>query len=421
MYTDEQARSVLRKIFDAAVASANPARAVYRHLPEKPKGRCIVIGAGKASAAMAAALDRAWPDVDLSGLVVTRYGHAVQAGRVRIMEAAHPIPDDNSETAARQILAAVGGLTANDLVVALMSGGGSSLMTLPPVGMTLEDKRALNRELLRSGATIAEFNTVRKHLSGIKGGRLAAAAYPARVVTLVISDIPGDDPALIASGPTLPDSTSAVDAKEIVSRYRLELTPSAWTVLDGCLQTVQENTGEVDVRIIAAPSLALAAASEVARSVGLTPLVLGDAIEGESRELAVVMAGIARSVRLHGMPVVAPAVLLSGGETTVAIGRDAVGRGGRNTEFLLGLAIGLSGAPGIWAIAGDTDGIDGTEDAAGALVCPDTLCRGRSAGLNARGLLASHNSYTFFEAVGDLVRTGPTLTNVNDIRAVLIT
>jgi glycerate 2-kinase len=419
MYTDEQARSVLRKIFDAAVASANPARAVNRHLPEKPKGRCIVIGAGKASAAMAAALDQAWPDVDLSGFVVTRYGHAVRAGRIRIMEAAHPIPDDNSETAARQILAAVGGLTADDLVIAMMSGGGSSLMALPPPGMTLEDKRALNRELLRSGATIVEMNTVRKHLSGIKGGRLAAAAHPARVVTLVISDIPGDDPALIASGPTLPDSTSAEDAKEIVSRYRLNLTPSAWAALDGCLQTVQVNN--VDVQIIAAPSLALAAASEAARSVGLTPLVLGDAIEGESRELGVVMAGIARSVRSHGMPVVAPAVLLSGGETTVTIGRDATGRGGRNTEFLLGLAIGLSGAAGIWAIAGDTDGIGGTEDAAGALVCPDTLCRGRGAGLNARGLLASHDSYTFFEALGDLVRTGPTLTNVNDIRAVLIT
>ncbi len=373
-WTDNKARTVLRQMFDAAVASADPGPAVLRHLPEKPKGRCIVVGAGKASAAMAAALDAAWPDVNLSGVVVTRYGHAVPAGRIRILEASHPVPDAMSETAARLILDAVSGLRPDDLVIALISGGGSALMTLPADGMALADKQAVNRALLASGATITEMNAVRKHLSAIKGGRLAAATRPARLVTLVISDVPGDDPAAIASGPTVADASTLADVREILSRYRIDLPPAARAVLEAGAETPKPGELESDVRIVAAPSLALAAAAETARQAGVTPLILGDAIEGESREVGTVMAGIARSVRtVTDLPVRAPAVLLSGGETTVTIGHGPAGRGGRNTEFLLGFALAAAGTPGVWAIAGDSDGIDGTEDAAGAIVAPDTL------------------------------------------------
>ncbi|GGF04104.1 hydroxypyruvate reductase [Aliidongia dinghuensis] len=420
-WDDATARAALRRIFDAAVASADAGAAVLRHLPEKPRGRCVVVGAGKASAAMAAALDAAWRDVDLTGVVVTREGHAVPAGRIEIIEASHPVPDDRSERAARSILDAVGGLGPDDLVVALISGGGSALMTLPAGRMTLADKQAVNRALLASGATIAEMNTVRKHLSGIKGGHLAAAARPARLVTLVISDVPGDDPAAIASGPTVPDPSTLADVREIVARYAIDLPPAACAVLEEGRETPKPGERASDVRLIAAPQLALAAAADAARCEGLTPLVLGDALEGESRELGTVMAGIARSVRTNGLPVAGPAVILSGGETTVTIGRGPAGRGGRNTEFLLGFAVAMAGEAGVWAIAGDSDGIDGTEDAAGAIVTPDTLHRGRAAGLDARALLAGHDSYSFFRAVGDLVVTGPTLTNVNDIRAVLVT
>ena len=419
-WTDHKARSVLRQMFDAAVASADPGPAVLRHLPEKPKGRCIVIGAGKASAAMAAALDAAWADVDLSGVVVTRYGHAVPAGRIRILEASHPVPDAMSETAARLILDAVSGLRPDDLVIALISGGGSALMTLPANGMALADKQAVNRALLASGATITEMNAVRKHLSAIKGGRLAAATRPARLVTLVISDVPGDDPAAIASGPTVADASTLADVREILSRYRIDLPPAARAVLEAGAETPKPGELESDVRIVAAPALALAAAAETARRAGVMPLILGDAIEGESREAGTVMAGIARSVQSHGLPIRAPAALLSGGETTVTIGQGPAGRGGRNTEFLLGFALATAGTPGVWAIAGDSDGIDGTEDAAGAIVAPDTLPRGRAAGLDARRHLSAHDSYTYFDQIGDLVRTGPTLTNVNDIRAILI-
>ncbi|MGL5735464.1 MAG: glycerate kinase type-2 family protein [Beijerinckiaceae bacterium] len=417
---DEQVRRALRAVFDAAVASAAPGPAVARHLPDKPKGRCIVVGAGKASAAMAAALDAAWPDVTLSGVVVTRYGHAVPAGRIRIMEASHPKPDDNSLAAARTILAAVQGLTADDLVIALISGGGSSLMTLPAGGMTLEDKRAINAALLHSGANITEMNCVRKHLSAIKGGRLAQAAAPARVVTLVISDVPGDDPSVIASGPTVGDASTWHDAREIIARYCLPLPPAAVAVLEANIETPKPGAFPVDLRMIATPAMALHAAAEKARTLGLTPLILGDAIEGEARIMGAVMAGIARSVHEHGQPVAAPAILLSGGEGTVTIGAEKLGRGGRNTEFLLGLAVALGGMANIWAIAGDSDGIDGTEDAAGALVTPDSLERGQKAGLSARAALAAHDSYSYFAALNDLVITGPTLTNVNDIRAVLI-
>jgi hydroxypyruvate reductase len=419
-WTDSRARAALRKVFDAAVASAAPAAAVARHMPAKPKGRCVVVGAGKASAAMAAAFDAAWPDVDVSGVVVTRYGHAVPAGRIRIIEANHPVPDKASEQAARAMLDAVRGLKPDDLVVALISGGGSALMALPAGGMTLADKQAVNQALLRSGATIGEMNAVRKHLSRIKGGRLAAAARPARLVSLLISDVPGDDPAVIASGPTVPDPSTLADVAEIVARFRLELPSAAKDALAAGEETPKPGEIAGEVHVIAAPSQALAAAAETARAAGLAPLVLGDAIEGEAREVATVMAGIARSVRAHGLPVAPPAVLLSGGETTVTIGKERAGKGGRNTEFLLSFAIAAQGQRGIWAIAGDSDGIDGTEDAAGAIVAPDSVARGRTMGLDARQFLAAHDSYSWFDRLGDLVRTGPTLTNVNDIRAVLI-
>ncbi|GIQ71791.1 glycerate kinase [Bradyrhizobium sp. RD5-C2] len=419
-WTDLRARTALRKIFDAAIAGCDPRLTIARALPAKPKGRCIVVGAGKASAAMAAGLDAAWPDVDLSGVVVTRHGHSVPAGRIEVLEASHPVPDDTSETAALRMLSAVQGLSADDLVIALMSGGGSALMTLPASPMTLADKQAVNRALLASGATIAEMNVVRKHLSAIKGGRLALAAHPAHVATLVISDIPGDDPTAIGSGPSLPDSSTKADAQEIVSRFAIDLPDAARLVLARADETPKPGEIDADVRILAAPIHALDAAAKVARDEGLTPIILGDAIEGEARELGTVMAGIARSVAGHGQPGPAPAVLLSGGETTVTIGRGPAGRGGRNTEFLLGLVIALSGTSDIWAIAGDSDGIDGTEDAAGALISPDTLRRAAANRLDARAYLAAHDSYTFFDRLGDLVRTGPTLTNVNDIRAVLI-
>src|ERR1019366_5979149 len=383
-WTDTSARTVLRQIFDAAVASADPGTAVLRHLPDKPSGRCVVVGAGKASVAMAAALDAAWTDVDLSGFVVTRHGQGAPAGRIEVLEASHPTPDAMSEEAGRRILAAVRGLSADDLVIALMSGGGSSLMVLPADEMTLADKQAVNRSLLASGANIVEMNAVRKHLSAIKGGRLALAAHPARVVTLAISDIPGDDPAAVASGPTVADPSTLADVRKIIARYQIDLPPAASAILSTNNETPKSLAARNTVRVIAAPSLALAAAAEAAAKAGLTPLILGDAIEGESRELGLVMAGVARSVRLNGFPVKAPAVLLSGGETTVTIGKGQLGRGGRNTEFLLGFAIAMAGEPEVFALAGDSDGIDGTEDAAGAIVTPDTRVRGRAAGLDPR-------------------------------------
>jgi hydroxypyruvate reductase len=420
-WTEIAARAALRDIFDAAVASADPAAAVLRHLPEKPKGRCVVVGAGKASAKMAAALNDAWSDVDLSGVVVTRYGQGTSAGRIAVIEASHPVPDANSVEAGRRMLAAVDGLTADDLVVALMSGGGSSLMVMPAGAMTLSDKQAVNTSLLASGANIVEMNAVRKHLSDIKGGRLALAARPARVVTLAISDIPGDDPAAIASGATVADSSTLADVRDIIARYRIDLPPAAEAVLAANIETPKRLPADNSVRVVVAPSLALTAAAQAAAKAGLTPLMLGDAIEGESRELGIVMAGIARSCRLNGCPVEPPAVLLSGGETTVTIGKGPAGRGGRNTEFLLGFAIAMAGEPDVFALAGDSDGIDGTEDAAGAIVTPDTLARARIATLDPRAYLVNHDSFSFFDGIGDLIRTGPTGTNVNDIRIVLIT
>ncbi|MFF2321931.1 glycerate kinase [Agrobacterium sp. NPDC058088] len=424
-WNDSRAKDALNRIFMVAVASADPAKVLQRHLPSPPKGRCVVVGAGKASAAMAAALETAWPHVDLSGVVVTRYGHAVPTSRIEIIEASHPVPDDKSAEAAKRILAAVEGLTADDMVIALISGGGSALMVAPAQGMTLADKMAVNRALLASGATISEMNAVRKHLSRIKGGRLALAAKPAKVVSLLISDVPGDDPSEIASGPTVADPSDIETVREIVSRYALDLPETVRRVLEKGEETPKAGDIDEDVRMIAAPSLALQAAAEEAEKLGLTPLILGDSLEGESKDVGAVMAGIALSASRKGLPVKGPAVLLSGGETTVTLnrgvgGKGPAGKGGRNTEFLLSLALTLKGADGIWAIAGDSDGIDGVEDAAGAVVTPDTLARMRAASIDPRQSLVNHDSYTAFKAVGDLVVTGPTLTNVNDIRAILI-
>ncbi|AMD57243.1 MULTISPECIES: glycerate kinase type-2 family protein [Agrobacterium] len=419
-WNDTSARDALNRIFMTAVTSADPSKVLQQHLPSPPRGRCVVVGAGKASAAMAAALEAAWPSVDLSGVVVTRYGHAVPTGRIEIIEASHPVPDDRSAEAAKRILAAVEGLTADDMVIALISGGGSALMVSPAEGMTLADKMAVNRALLASGATISEMNAVRKHLSRIKGGRLALAAKPARVVSLLISDVPGDDPSEIASGPTVADPSDIETVREIVSRYALDLPENVRKVLEKGEETPKAGDIAEDIRLIAAPSLALQAAADEAVKLGLTPLILGDSLEGESRDVGAVMAGIAISARRKGLPLKGPAVLLSGGETTVTIGKGPAGKGGRNTEFLLSLALTLKGADGIWAIAGDSDGIDGVEDAAGAVVTPDTLARMRAAGVDPRQSLVSHDSYTAFRAAGDLVVTGPTLTNVNDIRAILI-
>lgn len=424
-WNDHSAKDALNRIFMAAVASADPAKVLQHHLPSPPKGRCVVVGAGKASAAMAAALEAAWPHVDLSGVVVTRYGHAVPTRRIEIIEASHPVPDDKSAEAAKRILAAVEGLTTDDMVIALISGGGSALMVAPAEGMTLADKMAVNRALLASGATISEMNAVRKHLSRIKGGRLALAAKPARVVSLLISDVPGDDPSEIASGPTVADPSNIESVREIVSRYALDLPENVRKVLEKGEETPKAGDIEEDIRLIAAPSLALQAAAEEAVKLGLTPLILGDSLEGESKDVGAVMAGIALSASRKGLPVKGPAVLLSGGETTVTLnrgvgGKGPAGKGGRNTEFLLSLALTLKGADGIWAIAGDSDGIDGVEDAAGAVVTPDTLARMRKAGVDPRQSLVGHDSYTAFRAAGDLVVTGPTLTNVNDIRAILI-
>jgi glycerate 2-kinase len=423
VWNDARARSVLMTLFEAAVAAADPRKVLAAHLPPRPNGRCVVVGCGKSAAVMAAALEDAWPDIALEGTVVTRHGHAVPTRRIEVIEASHPVPDANSERGAHRLLERVRGLGPDDLVLALISGGGSALCAAPAPGLTLADKQAINRALLASGATITEMNCVRKHLSAIKGGRLAAAAQPARVVTLAISDVPGDDPAVIASGPTVADPTTFADARAIIARYGIE--PPA-SVAARLAQATDETPkpGELpnaEFDLIATPMAALSRMAETARGLGLAPLVLGDALEGESREIGTVMAGIARSIRAHGQPLRPPAVVLSGGETTVTIGRGPAGHGGRNTEFLLGLAVALGGAADIWAIAGDTDGLDGMDDIAGAVVTPDTLSRARARGLDPREMLAGHDSHTLFDTIGDAIRTGPTLTNVNDVRAILIT
>jgi glycerate 2-kinase len=413
---------LLRAMFDAAVAAALPTRIVPRHLPTPARGRTIVLGAGKASAAMAKAVEEHWPG-PLEGLVVTRYGHAAPCGRIEIVEAAHPVPDAAGQAAAARILALAQGAGLDDLVLCLISGGGSALLTLPAEGLSLVDKQMVNRALLASGADISQMNVVRRHLSAIKGGRLAAAAYPARVVSLLISDIPGDDPAAIASGPTVADPSTFADARAVLARHGIDVLPSVEAHLARAAEETPKpgdpRLARVENIMIATPQRSLEAAAAVARAAGVTPLLLGDALEGEAREVGRVMAGIARSVAMHGHPVPAPCVLLSGGETTVTV-RSRAGRGGRNTEFLSGLAIQLQGTPGVWALAADTDGIDGSEASAGAIGTPDSLARAGELGLAPRELLAANDTSAFFDRLSDLVTTGPTLTNVNDFRAVLI-
>jgi glycerate 2-kinase len=427
-------RAFLRALFDTAVHSAQPLHGMREWLPAPPKGRTLVLGAGKAGGAMAQALEALWPaDAPLSGLVVTRYGHIPPRPvdlpeRIEVVEASHPVPDAAGLAAAERILALTQGLTEEDLVLCLISGGGSSLLTLPCDGLTLEDKQRINRALLDSGAHIGEMNCVRKHLSRIKGGRLAAACAPARVETLTISDVPGDDPSVIASGPTVPDATTCADALEILARYGIDVPPAIRAALEaGTLETPKPGDARFDghaVHLIATPWQALQAAAEVARAAGLAVHVLSDEIEGESREVGKVHAALARAVARRGQPFVAPCVVLSGGETTVTVRPRAVGvvrgRGGRAGEFCLGLANALQGEATVWALAADTDGIDGSEDNAGAFVCPDTLARANAAGLRIDDHLARNDAWGFFAGLDDLLVTGPTHTNVNDFRALLI-
>ena len=420
----EAAQVLLRRMFDAAIASAQPALCIPPHLPDAQTlgtGRLVVIGAGKASAAMARAVEDHWPG-PLTGLVVTRYGYAVPCERIEIVEAAHPVPDAAGEAAAARLLQFVQGLKAEDLVLCLISGGGSSLLPLPAPGLSLEHKQAVSRALLKSGATISEMNCVRRHLSAIKGGRLAAACHPARVLTLLISDVPGDDPINIASGPTVADPTTCEDALAVIRRYGIEVPPEVLEVLQsGRGESVKPGDPRLagtGVRMIATPQMALEAAAAVAREAGITPYILGDALEGEASDVGKVLAGIALQVASRGQPVPAPCVLLSGGETTVTVRGN--GRGGRNVEWLLSAGIALQGNARIHALAGDTDGVDGQEEIAGGYWAPDSLERAWALGLRPLDSLANNDGHGFFEALGDSVITGPTLTNVNDFRAILI-
>lgn len=409
-------------MFDAAVESAQAAHALPPHLPEAPRGRTLVVGAGKASAAMAHALEEHW-SAPLEGLVVTRYGHAIACRRIEVLQAAHPVPDAAGVDAARRILGSVRGLTVDDLVIALVSGGGSALLALPAPGVTLDDKQQINRALLASGATIGEINCVRRHLSSIKGGRLAAACHPARLITLAISDVPGDDPIDIASGPTVGDPTTVSDARDILRRYDVPLSKQARDALAAAsaesVKPGDPRLARAEYRIIATPQAALEAAAQVAREAGVRPVILSDSIEGEARDVGKVLAAVARQVALHRQPQAPPCVLLSGGETTVTVRGD--GTGGRNVECLLALALALGGRAGVYALAADTDGIDGAEEVAGALVTPDTLARSQALGRNPARDLERNDAHAFFAALGDTVVTGPTRTNVNDFRAIFVT
>ena len=433
----QQPREFLEHLFQAAVARALPLQSMAAFLPEPPRGRTIVLGAGKAGGSMAQALEALWPaDAPLEGLVVTRYHHIPPrpeglASRIEIVEAAHPVPDAAGLAAAQRMLALTQGLGADDLVLCLISGGGSALLTLPAEGLTLEDKRRINKALLHSGANIAEMNCVRKHLSRIKGGRLAAACAPARVVTLTISDVPGDDPSIIASGPTVPDATSCADALAVLQRYGIEIPAALQAQLrEGALETPKPGDAAFDgheVHLIATPQQSLEAAAAVARAAGIDAHILSDEMEGESREVGKVHAALARAVALRGQPFARPCVILSGGETTVTVRPQAPdtpheqrGRGGRAGEFCLGLAQALQGQAGVYALAADTDGIDGVEDNAGARVAPDTLARAQAKGLKIDNYLDRNDAYGYFDAIGDLVVSGPTHTNVNDFRALLI-
>ena len=432
----------LRALYAAAVSRALPAEVIGAHLPPPPdpaKGRTLVLGAGKAGAAMAAAVDALWPaDAPISGLVVTRYDHVPPAyrarpGRIEVVEARHPVPDEAGRLAAQRIVELSHGLTADDLVLCLISGGGSALLSMPADGLAFADKQAINSALLKSGAAIDEMNTVRKHLSAIKGGRLAALCAPARLVTLLISDVPGDQPSVIASGPTVPDASTCADALAILARYGIDIPQAARAGLDsGAFETPKPGdacfAGHT-VRLIATPQASLEAAAALARQAGIAAHILSDEIEGESREVGKVHAALARAVARRGQPFARPCVILSGGETTVTVKTQGEssgapgqrpGRGGRASEFLLGCSMALQGQPGVWVLSADTDGIDGSEDNAGAVATPDTLARAAALGLNAADALDRNDAYSFFHALGDLVVPGPTFTNVNDFRALLV-
>jgi hydroxypyruvate reductase len=415
------AKALLKAMFDAAIAAAQPDKCVPPHLPAAPRGRLVVIGAGKASAAMARAVERAWPG-RLEGLVVTRYGYAVPCEHIEIVEAAHPVPDAAGEKAARRMLELVSGLHADDTVLCLVSGGGSSLLPLPLPGITLEDKQLVNRALLASGASIGEMNCVRRHLSAIKGGRLAAACHPAKVVTLLISDVPGDEACDIASGPTVADPSTCADALDIVRRYGIALPGRVREVLEsGAGESVKPGDVRLagnEVRFIATPQMALEAAARVAEQAGIAVHILGDSLEGEARDVGKVMAGMALQVARRAQPFRPPCILLSGGETTVTVRGD--GRGGRNVEFLLSAAIALRGEPGVYGLAGDTDGVDGQEEIAGACFSPETLKRAFEREIRPMQSLERNDGHGFFQALGDAIVTGPTLTNVNDFRAILV-
>ncbi|MCM5556364.1 glycerate kinase [Pleomorphomonas sp. JP5] len=413
--------TLLRSMFVAAIAAAQPDRCVPPFLPPRPKGRLIVLGAGKASAAMARAVEQNW-DGPIEGLVVTRYGYAVPTERIEIVEAAHPVPDAAGLEAARRIRDIAASAGPDDTVLCLISGGGSSLLALPLDGISLDDKQAINRALLASGAPISEMNCVRRHLSAVKGGRLAALAHPAKVVTLLISDVPGDNPIDIASGPTIGDPTTSADALAIVRRYRIALPPAAEALLaSGGSETVKPDDSRLsgnETHIVAAPQASLEAAAIVARDAGFAVHILSDAIEGEARDVGAVLSGVAAQVARRGQPFTAPCVLLSGGETTVTL--RGKGRGGRNVEFLLSLGLHLRNCQNIWALAGDTDGVDGVEEIAGAILTPDSLSRAWALGMNPQAALDNNDGHGFFGSLGDAVVTGPTLTNVNDFRAILI-
>ena len=430
----EDPRAFLEHLYRVAVDRALPLSTLGPHLPPPPKGRTLVLGCGKAGGSMVQALEALWPaDAPLSGLVVTRYDHITprpegHPRRIEQVEAAHPVPDEAGLRAAERILELTKGLTADDLVLCLISGGGSSLLVLPAEGLTLADKQRINTQLLESGASIGEMNCVRKHLSRIKGGRLAAACAPARVVTLTISDVPGDDPAVIASGPTVPDATTCADALAILERYAIEVPAPVRAQLEsGALETPKPNDPVFEghqTHVIATPQQSLEAAAQVVRAAGLEAHILSDEMEGESREVGKVHAALARAVALHGQPFARPCVILSGGETTVTIRPrkpgQAKGRGGRGGEFCMGLAGALMGQPGVWALAGDTDGIDGMEDNAGTFVTPDTLARATAKGMKLSDYMDRNDAYTYFGAIGDLLITGPSHTNVNDFRALLV-
>lgn len=410
---DAWARTLLRRMFDAAVAAVNPGLILSPHLPQPPKGRCVVVGAGKAAASMAAAVEAAWPDVDLTGCVAVPYRYGTECHRISVRESGHPVPDAQSVTSAEKMLVLVAGLGPEDLVLALISGGGSACMSLPAAGLSLEDKQVTNRLLLASGLDIRTMNAVRRRISAIKGGRLAAAAAPAKVVTLAISDIPGDDASAIASGPTAPDRGAAMDLVEVAKSLGPALPDRVGALLSASSSMLPLPNAE-PIQTIATAADALAAAADMARSYGIEPILLGDDLEGEAQFVAQNMAARVANVSR-------PTVLISGGETTVTVNCPKPGRGGRNTEFLLALICALSNRPGVWALAADTDGEDGTNlGAAGAIAGPDTLKRARLAGLDANASLSVHDSGEFFSALGDLVVTGPTLTNVNDFRAILI-